>query len=98
MNIRGNTFPFLTTYIDESIHDKTKKIAPSELHILPVYESLFNFILKTCHAPEQWLIGKIKPIFKNKGDSKDPSNYRPITIQGCLGKLNSHEKETQVLW
>ena len=30
--------------------------------MLPVYESLFNLILKTGHVPEQWLIGKIKHI------------------------------------
>ena len=83
MNIRGNTFPFLTTYIHETIHDKTNKIAPSELLILPVYESLFNLMSCT----EQWLIGKIKPIFKNKGDSTDPNTYRPISILSCLGKL-----------
>ena len=57
-------------------------------HFMPsVYESLFNLILKTGHVPEQWLIGKIIPIFKNKGDPKDPNNYRPITILRCLGKL-----------
>ena len=26
-------------------------------------------------------------INKNKGDVKDPMNYRPITIVSCLGKL-----------
>ena len=51
------------------------------------YASLFNLTLKTGNVPEQWTIGKIKPIYKNKGDSLDPSNYQPITILSCLGKL-----------
>jgi hypothetical protein len=34
-----------------------------------------------------WLIGMIKPIYKNKGDKFEPKNYRPITIVSCLGKL-----------
>jgi hypothetical protein len=37
--------------------------------------------------PSSWLIGMIKPIYKNKGDKFDPKNYRPITIASCLGKL-----------
>lgn len=37
--------------------------------------------------PEEWLIGIIKPIYKNKGDPTLPENYRPITLLSCLGKL-----------
>ena len=37
--------------------------------------------------PSSWLIGMIKPNYKNKGDKFDPKNYRPITIVSCLGKL-----------
>ena len=48
---------------------------------------MFNLILKTGNVPEQWTIGKIKQIYKNKGDSLDPSNYRLITILSCLVKL-----------
>ncbi|MEW8548255.1 MAG: reverse transcriptase family protein [Candidatus Thiodiazotropha sp.] len=54
---------------------------------LPIYEKLFNIILDTGFFPEQWSIGSIKPIYKNKGDPLDPRNYRPITILSCLGKL-----------
>ena len=55
--------------------------------MLPIYASLFNLILDTGHIPDQWLEGKIQPIYKNKGDSLDPNNYRPITLLSCLGKL-----------
>ena len=54
---------------------------------LSVYEKLFNFILDTGIMPDVWLVGDIKPIYKNKGNPSDPKNFRPITILSCLGKL-----------
>ena len=54
---------------------------------MPVYVSLFNLILKTGIIPDEWAVGKIRPINKNKGPMSDPNNYRPITILSCLNKL-----------
>ena len=47
----------------------------------------FNCVLNTGLIPKSWLEGVMFPIYKNKGDPKDPSNYRPITILSCMGKL-----------
>ena len=47
---------------------------------------LFNEILTSSHVPDSWAIGKIAPIFKNKENNTDPSNYRGITLLSCLGK------------
>ena len=55
--------------------------------MLPIYCKLFNIIFDTGIIPESWSLGTIKPIFKNKGDPKQPENYRPITILSCFGKL-----------
>jgi hypothetical protein len=46
-----------------------------------------RIIFETGIVPDNWLMGNIKPIYKNKGDKMDPKNYRPITILSCLGKL-----------
>ncbi|MEW8548382.1 MAG: reverse transcriptase family protein, partial [Candidatus Thiodiazotropha sp.] len=60
----------------------------STKHIfLPLYEKLFNKVFDSGNLPDMWLEGIIRPIYKNKGDSKCPQNYRPITILSCLGKL-----------
>ena len=32
-------------------------------------------------------MANISAIFKNKGDSQDPTNYRPISITSCIGKM-----------
>ena len=37
--------------------------------------------------PKNWAEGYIYPIYKNKGEKTDPSNYRGITIASCLGKF-----------
>ena len=49
--------------------------------------SLFNEVLNQGVVPEDWLIGHIVPLFKNKGDKKDANNYRGITLLSCIGKL-----------
>ncbi|MEW8547526.1 MAG: reverse transcriptase family protein, partial [Candidatus Thiodiazotropha sp.] len=55
--------------------------------LLPVYVKLFNIIFDHSIIPENWLLGNILPIYKNKGDIHNPENYRPISLLSCLGKL-----------
>ena len=55
--------------------------------LIQVYVKLFILILDSGNIPESWLIGIIKPLYKNKGDPLMAENYRPITIVSCMGKL-----------
>ena len=55
--------------------------------MLPVYEKLFNIILNTGIVPDTWTVGIIHSIYKYKGDSKDPSNYRPFSLISCFSKV-----------
>ncbi len=55
--------------------------------MMPVYIKLFNKELNTGEVPEDWLVGLIVPIFKQKGSKTDCNNYRWITLLSCLGKL-----------
>ena len=70
--------------LDDILNEHIK----STIHVMiPVYKKLFNLIFDTGIVPESWTCGIIKPIFKKKGDPADPSNYRPITLLSCFGKL-----------
>lgn len=55
--------------------------------IIPTLLNIFNLIFDTGIVPEVWTLGMIKPIYKCKGDREDPSNYRPITLISCVGKV-----------
>jgi exonuclease III len=47
---------------------------------------LFNLCLDSECYPESWCTGYIVPIHKS-GSKLQPSNYRPVTISSCLGKV-----------
>lgn len=48
---------------------------------------LFNKSIMLGQVPAQWKMSNISAIFKGKGDDQDPTNYRPISVTSCLGKL-----------
>lgn len=53
---------------------------------LPIYMYIELFHVETGFLPPSWMEGFIIPVFKNKRNSSDSNNYRPITILSCLGK------------
>ena len=70
--------------VDDIVNEQIKSTIS---YMLPIYVKLFNVIFDTGIIPENWTMGNIKPIYKNKGDPKQAENYRPITILSCFGKL-----------
>lgn len=47
---------------------------------------IFNKSIQQCKYPTSWKIANVISIFK-KGDSSLPSNYRPISLISCVGKV-----------
>jgi len=47
---------------------------------------LFTRSLHESYFPDSWKIAQVTPLFK-KGDKSLPSNYRPISLLSCCGKL-----------
>jgi hypothetical protein len=54
---------------------------------LPIHVNLFNLIFSSGIIPDSWLVGIIKPIYKNKGDPNNLDNYREICLTSNMGKL-----------
>ena len=52
----------------------------------PLLLSLFNECWNSGEIPENWKIGLLIPIYKNKGPRNDPQNYRGITLLSCIMK------------
>ena len=70
--------------LDGILNEFIKSSAPKLVVSLTL---LFNLVLATGKVPLSWSVGCISPIYKGKGDRKDPDNYRGITVLSCLGKL-----------
>ncbi len=47
---------------------------------------LFNRSLHDGVYPDKWKQANVMPLFK-KGDRDQPSNYRPISLISCIGKV-----------
>ena len=48
---------------------------------------LLNLMLEQHTFPTLWKHARVSMLFKGKGRRDDPSNYRPISVTCCLGKL-----------
>ena len=55
--------------------------------MINVFTIFLNLVLQTGIVPEEWCIGNIILLYKNKGDICNPDNYRAISIVSCFGKL-----------
>ena len=66
------------------ISQKMLKICPEKIAI-PL-QIIFNKSLQQCKYPSSWKTANVIAIFK-KGDTSQPSNYRPISLISCVGKV-----------
>jgi hypothetical protein len=55
---------------------RNEYIKSTSNQFINIYEKLFNIIFDKGFVPHIWLIGTIKPIYKNKGDIYEPKNKR----------------------
>ncbi len=68
---------------DEISHHMLKET--SRTICLPL-SILFNRSIQENSYPSCWKLANVMPLFK-KGDNEEPSNYRPISLISCVGKV-----------
>ena len=68
----------------DKINHKMLKISPEKIAI-PL-QIIFNKSLRQCKYPSSWKNAHVIAIFK-KGDTSLPSNYPPISLISCVGKV-----------
>ena len=78
-NLKNSKSPGLDNILNEYIKN-------TKFLMLPLYVKLFNAVLDSGIIPSTWVEGIIIPLYK-KGDPLNPTNYRPITLLSCMGKL-----------
>ena len=76
--------------------DPTKAVGPDLIHnkllianrniIAPVLAKIFNKCLNKNKFPSTWKIAHANPVYKT-GAKKSCSNYRPISLLSCVGKV-----------
>ena len=67
------------------IHNRMLRQLSDDFLLLLV--QLLNLTLEQHTFPSLWKHARVSMLFKGKGRRDDPSNYRPISVTCCLGKL-----------
>ena len=55
--------------------------------LTPIIKDLFNTCIESNKISDEWKLGIITPIYKNKGSNEDMNNYRGISIISPIAKL-----------
>ena len=62
-------------------------LAKTAKEIAPSLAIMFNFSMQTSSFPGIWKLAHVTPLFKNKGEKHSETNYRPISLLSCIGKV-----------
>lgn len=86
--------------------DTNKAVGPDLIHnvllkaastcITKPLTNFFNKCLLESKFPDSWKIAHVSPLYK-KGPREMPSNYRPISLLSCVGKLFERCIHIQIL-
>ena len=95
----------LEQFIKNLNNNKSTYFSPKVLKgvssiVCPVLIKIFNKCYTEGYFPEELKVAKVIPLYKNKGEITDISNYRPISMLSVFSKLFEklmHKKLSQYL-
>ena len=70
----------------DNISHQMLKGTPNSISIYRSLSKIFNQSIETCRYSSQWKLARVVPFLK-KDDKYNPSNYRPISLLICVGKV-----------
>ena len=76
------------------LSNKVIKMSKEAL-VLPI-TYLINQCICTNKWPNKWKLSKIVPLYKNKGDRTDVSNFRPVALLSPISKIVEKEIQLQM--
>ena len=68
-------------------HIKAEMLKPVASNFAPLLDKLFTLCWRWSWTPTLWRTAQVVPIYKNKGSSTDPANYRPISLTSIFRKI-----------
>ena len=75
----------------------TRLIKRGAAQLTPSITKLLNMSLSSGVLPSDWKLPRVTPIFKGKGAKNDKSNFRPISIIGCINMIAKHEVQLPLM-
>ena len=57
----------------------------------PVVTGPINKSIETSIFPDQLKVAQVKPLFKNKNDQLDKTNYRPVSVLPAISNFLSEQ-------
>ena len=75
----------------------TRLLKRGAVLLAPSITNLLNLSLCCGTLPLDWKLARVTLIYKGKGAKTDKSNFRPISIIGCIGLIAECEVQSQLM-
>ena len=75
----------------------TKLLRYGATLLAPSITQVLNHSLMSGSLPSDWKLARVTPVFKGKGSKNDQSNYRPISVLGCISMIIEREVQSQLM-